>query len=198
MRIAPWRSDEQAPWRSCAWPCAALLSIEPCTCAVQPQHGVWHQSPHSLPSLHSSVPRMTGCHGWSLLRLFARRLSLDCLELACYTPRSLPPMHSQPVQFVTNDHTWGTSAMRLRRSCVPIVATSMPSIRICPEAGSTSLNSARASVDFPQPVRPAMPTCKQTVGQGFADVEDSGAKGAAHPQPACDPEAASCAALAAM
>ena len=41
-----------------------------------------------------------------------------------------------------------------------MVDTSTPSMMMLPESGSTSLNSARASVDLPQPVRPAMPICK--------------------------------------
>ena len=54
--------------------------------------------------------------------------------------------------------------MRLLRSKVPIVDTSMPSTWMLPDHGSTMRKSARANVLLPHPVRPAIPTCRQREG----------------------------------
>ena len=48
--------------------------------------------------------------------------------------------------------------IRERKSCMPIVLTSIPSTTILPSAASTNLNRLIANVLFPLPVRPSSPT----------------------------------------
>src|SRR5205807_1662942 len=51
----------------------------------------------------------------------------------------------------------GMMVRRLRRSASPIFAMSIPSITIQPLVGSTNLKNDKASVLFPDPVRPRIP-----------------------------------------
>ncbi len=66
--------------------------------------------------------------------------------------------------------TCGTKARRERRSLRPMLVVAMPSMRMRPPQGSTRRYKAIMRVDLPQPVRPATPTCKQALGQCWAQV----------------------------
>ena len=59
------------------------------------------------------------------------------------------------------DITCGMIVSLERRSRSPIVAISIPSIKILPPALSRMRNKAKVRDDFPAPVRPTTPICKK-------------------------------------
>ena len=61
--------------------------------------------------------------------------------------------------FRINVVTCGMIVSLERRSCSPIVAISIPSIKILPPALSRMRNKAKVRDDLPAPVRPTIPIC---------------------------------------
>ena len=61
--------------------------------------------------------------------------------------------------FRINVITCGMIVSLERRSCSPIVAISIPSIKILPPALSRMRNKAKVRDDLPAPVRPTIPIC---------------------------------------